>query len=127
MLSVKKKKKFSLIGIILGLSTLGFFVHDYLAGVLKVFPNPGIGFGLSCNFLVCVAFLALIVMMVLFWKRQDFGLMIIIIGGLINFIDRIVFGHVRDYWNFWFFYNNLADLIIVFGVLYSLVHLWKKR
>ncbi len=106
---------------------VGFVIHSYLAEVLEVFPNAGISFGLSCSFLVCVAFLALLVMMILFWKRENFGLMVIIAGGLINFIDRIIFGYVRDYWNFGFFYNNLADWIIVFGVLCSMATLWKKK
>ena len=109
------------------MTIISFAVHSYLAEILEVFPNAGVSFGLSCSFLVCVAFLALLVMIILFWKKGDFGLMVIVVGGLINFIDRIFFGYVRDYWSFGFFYNNLADWIIVFGVLCSVVTLWKKK
>jgi lipoprotein signal peptidase len=127
VLNVKKRKKLNLVVFGFFLTVIGFVVHSYLAGILEVFPNAGISFGLYCNLLLVVAFVALVVVMILFWRREDVGLMIMAVGGLINFVDRIVFGYVRDYWVFGYFYNNLADLIIVFGVLYSMLALWKKR
>ena len=127
MLNVKRKKKLSLVVFGLVSTMVVFAVHSYLAGVLRVFPNSGISFGLSCNLLLAIAFLALVVIMVLFWRRGDLGLMIIAVGGLVNFVDRLFFGYVRDYWYFWFFNNNLADWIIVSGVLYSVITLWKRK
>jgi lipoprotein signal peptidase len=125
--NVKKLKKLKLIIIGLLLGIVGFLVHDYLAKSLQVFPNPGLSFGLYSNLLLTGAFLVLVVVMALFWRRGDLCLMVIIIGGLINFTDRILFGYVRDYWNFSFVYNNLADWIIFLGVLCSIVMLWKKK
>ena len=63
----------------------------------------------------------------MFFKKQDIGLMVVAVGGLINFVDRIVYGYVRDYWSLGFVYNNLADWIIVLGVLYSIMALWKRK
>jgi lipoprotein signal peptidase len=127
VLNVKKKKKLNLVIFGIFLAIAGFAVHSYLVNTLEVFPNVGISFGVYCNLLLLVAFLALVVVLFLFWRKEDLGLMIIAVGGLINFVDRIVFGYVRDYWNFSVFYNNLADWIIVVGVLYSILALWRKR
>jgi len=124
---VKRKKKLNLV-IFGGVFTVvAFVVHSYLAKVLEVFPNPGISCGLNYNLLLVAAFIALVTLTVLFWRRGNLCLMVILIGGLINFIDRIIFGYVRDYWSFFWFYNNLADWIIFFGVLCSTVMLWKKK
>ena len=127
MLNVKKKKKIRLIVLGIVLTIFCWLVHSYLASVLEVFPNLGISFSIYCSLLLVVAFLALVAVVVLFWREGDFGLMIVSVGGVINFIDRLVFGYVRDYWRFGFVYNNLADWIIVGGVLYSLVRLWKEK
>jgi len=127
VLSVKKKKKFKLVVLGIILTFLGFLVHSYLADVLQVFPNSGISFGLYCNLLLVASFLMLLTVMALFWREENLGLMIISVGGMINLVDRLVFGYVRDYWSFGFVYNNLADWIIVGGVLYSVMILWKKK
>jgi lipoprotein signal peptidase len=56
------------------------------------------------------------------------ALEIILIGGLINLIDRLVFGYVRDYWWFVGVYNNLADWLIGVGVLIFFIKiLWKEK
>ncbi len=127
MLVVKKKKNHNLCFLGILLAALGYGVHTYLAEELEVFPNKGISFGFSGYLLVGMAFLVLMAVLVMFFKKQDVGLMIVAVGGLINFVDRIVFGYVRDYWSLGFVYNNLADWIIVFGVLYSMVTLWKRK
>jgi len=52
-----------------------------------------------------------------------------LIGGLINIVDRLVFGYVRDYWNFGgALINNLNDWLIGVGVLLFLLEMiWKKQ
>lgn len=104
-----------------------YTVHSFLAGVLDVFPNMGISFGWRAGVLVWVSFLLLIVVGFLSFRKNDLGLMLVAVGGVTNFIDRIVFGYVRDYWNLGFCYNNLADWVIFLGVIYSLYKLWKVR
>lgn len=127
MLNAKKKKKFKLVVLGIALTFLSFLVHSYLADVLQVFPNSGISFGIYCNLLLVVSFLMLLIVMVLFWREENVGLMIISVGGMMNLVDRLVFGYVRDYWSLGFVYNNLADWIIVAGVLYSVMTLWKRK
>ena len=127
MLSVKKKKKLNLCFFGILSVVFGYSVHSFLAEQLEVFPNKGISFGFSGYFLVGMAFLVLLMVLIMSFKRHDIGLMIVAAGGLINFVDRIMFGYVRDYWSFGFVYNNLADWIIVVGVLYSLMALWKRK
>jgi lipoprotein signal peptidase len=57
------------------------------------------------------------------------GCIFIFIGGFLNLFERIIFGYVRDYWNFLGvgLYNNINDWIIGVGVLICLIDLlWKK-
>lgn len=124
---VKKKKKLNLCFFGVLSVVLGYVLHCYLAEQWQVFPNKGVSFGISGYLLVGVAFLVLLMVLVMSLKKQDVGLMIVVVGGLINFIDRMVFGYVRDYWSLGFVYNNLADWIIVLGILYSIVALWKRK
>ena len=68
-------------------------------------------------------------------EEISFGM---IIGGILgNFFDRLVFGSVIDFFDFYIFgYNypifNLADTFIVIGIILIMIesirkdHLWKK-
>ncbi|RLC34063.1 signal peptidase II, partial [Candidatus Shapirobacteria bacterium] len=53
------------------------------------------------------------------------GLELLIVGGVINLIDRLVYGFVRDYWSLLAsgIYNNLADYLIALGIVYFFVEL----
>jgi signal peptidase II len=49
------------------------------------------------------------------------ALTILIIGAILNFTDRLIFGYVIDYFDLkWFTVFNLADVFICFSVLYIL-------
>ena len=70
-----------------------------------------------------------ILLFLVFAIKKGRGYWLIFIGGLLNLIDRIIFGYVRDYWNFLGvgLYNNINDWIIGVGVLICLIDLlWKK-
>lgn len=127
MLNAKKKKKLNFFLIGLFLTVIGFIFHNYLAVILNIYPNKGISFGLSGNFLILMAFLFLIMIWIFSGSQINFYLMTVAVGGTINFIDRIVFGYVRDYWNFALVYNNLADWIIAIGVICFVFDLWKRK
>ena len=74
-----------------------------------------------------MAFLFLIMIWIFSGSQINFYLMTVAVGGTINFIDRIVFGYVRDDWNFALVYNNLADWIIAIGVICFVFDLWKRK
>lgn len=64
----------------------------------------------------------------LYWLKQlqgiqRFGMLLILAGGLGNLIDRVLFGSVRDfiYYPMFGFYGNVADILLVIGVLTCLV------
>ena len=69
-----------------------------------------------------------VLLVVLWWwwnKERDWRLLLIIVGGSLNFIERLIFGYVRDYWQIpgTNVYNNINDWIIFIGVG---LYLWKK-
>lgn len=44
---------------------------------------------------------------------------ILLAGGLANILSRFIWGGVVDYWSFFgLFYNNLADYMLFFGVVF---------
>lgn len=55
------------------------------------------------------------------------GLILIISGGLSNLYDRIVYGYVVDYINFWFIPTfNTADSMITIGIVLIIYRLLKN-
>lgn len=102
-------------------------IHEVLSFNLAVIVNPGISFGVEMPLLLII--LINIILIVLFLNRRDWGLFLISVGGLINLIDRIRFGYIRDYWQFLGtgIYNNLNDWLIIIGlIIFSLGIIWKK-
>jgi len=90
--------------------------------------NYGISFGMDGSVLIVLSIIFILLFLVLAIKKGR-GYWLIFIGGLLNLIDRMVFGYVRDYWNFlgMGLYNNINDWIIGIGVLICLTDLlWKK-
>ena len=91
--------------------------------------NYGISFGMNGSVLVILSIIFILLFLVLAIKKGR-GYWLIFIGGFLNLIDRMVFGYVRDYWNFLGIglYNNINDWIIGLGVLICLFDiLWKKQ
>jgi len=55
--------------------------------------------------------------------------MLVLVGGLINLLDRLRFGGVRDYWRIAFFdlFNNINDYVIFVALsLFAYKNIWKK-
>lgn len=82
------------------------------------------------------AFIILFLSIFLFksWKKKDWfsvgSLLLILLGGLSNLYDRLVFGYVIDW--LWIFLVpisvfNLADLMITVGITLILVNLIKPK
>jgi lipoprotein signal peptidase len=93
-----------------------------------IVKNYGISFGLNGGFFVILSIIFVLLFLGLAIKNGR-GYWLIFIGGMANLVERIIFGYVKDYWNFFNLgvYNNINDWIIGIGVLICLTDLlWKK-
>lgn len=84
--------------------------------------NTGVAFGWLPNvsfWLILLVWMALIVYAAKvreLWERV--GLWLIVLGGGLNLLSRLIHGGVRDNWSFLgLLYNNGADYLIFFGVV----------
>lgn len=96
-----------------------FLLRIFLAE--KVFINQNFFFGF--NFNISLYYLVIFLLLVLIWlyySKNKFGQSFILAGGVSNLIDRLFLGGVVDYNIEKIVAFNLADLLIVFGVLYIL-------
>jgi signal peptidase II len=79
-------------------------------------------------FLVAVLIFLLVHFLILAIKNNNYwrltALSLLLAGAASNLIDRVKFGFVIDYLNFYFFYNNLADLALWGGLF---CWLWPRR
>lgn len=68
--------------------------------------------------LIVIAYLAV--------KQKSWGLLLVLIGGSLNWWERVTNGYVADYWRIWGtnIYNNINDWLIFVGVVWFL---WKNR
>lgn len=91
-------------------------------GGLNYFCNSNGPFGISGHFSVISA---IVLGIILAYSRQEkdsdskIALIFILAAGFSNFLDRLIFGCVRDFINlgFWPAFN-FADLIITIGAIY---------
>jgi len=99
---------------------------------LTTVTNTGAAFGILKGFNIPLLIISLIALVICIFfyvkdKRIKLPLMFLIAGIIGNSIDRIFFGHVRDFINlgFWPVFN-LADTFNVIGVILLIIILWKK-
>lgn len=126
MLSAKKKKSNKVI-IFLVFWVLGALIHQQLASNYEIIKNVGISFGLTGQILIGLSVILLLIIAIFWWKKDYWGISLVMLGGLINLADRIIWGYVRDYWRLGLVYNNIADWIIQIGLIIFLLELWKKK
>lgn len=98
-----------------------------------VVKNKGIAFGvLPGDFWIFISLLLIVIIFYILLRRKDenqvkiLSLLIIVAGGISNFIDRIRWGAVIDFIKIplWPTSFNLADLAITFGVI---LFLWSQK
>lgn len=92
-------------------------------GLMHVYCNPGIAFGLGEEMEGRIASLiALLIVFFLFLKAKEdklkFGFFLVFAGGLANFVDRVRWGCVRDFIAIYIFPSfNVADVVISLGLV----------
>ena len=91
-------------------------VHLGLTRLVPGIRNNGVSFGLE------VPILAVVFLLIVLTARLGLkdGWWLIITGGWINLVDRLVNGGVTDYWRIplSYVYNNLADYLIFVGIIW---------
>ena len=102
-------------------------VHQRLALDQEIIKNVGVSFGLTGQMWVGLSVILLLIIGIYWWKKDYWGISLVMVGGLINLADRIIWGYVRDYWRLGLVYNNIADWIIQIGFIIFLLELWKKK
>ena len=92
---------------------------------MPVIRNKGISLGVTFPGITIVSGLLLLLLGYWWYKERDWRLLLIILGGLLNFSERLIFGSVSDYWRILGtgIYNNVNDWLIFGGVV---LYLWKK-
>lgn len=103
---------------------------------LAVVKNQGVVFGLFPGLAwEAIVFFLLTGLVIYLWKKsfsgslsQGWGLMLILGGGLSNFLDRLFLGFIRDFIDLkiWPVFN-LADAAITVGVILLLAGEVKRR
>ena len=100
---------------------------EYLAntGVAFSIPLPSLIAILTTPFIIAILLIA--------WHRNrdkkrlfHFGMALIIFGAVSNFIDRLAFGFTIDYLRVFTGVINLADVMIVGGMVLLLIHSQSK-
>src|SRR5574344_649288 len=100
---------------------------------IKYIKNIGIAFSTNIGYVLTILISLIIIIALIFLIiknikniKLDFGIQLILAGGIGNFIDRIVRGYVVDYINlniFNFPTFNLEDALIVCGTIYLIIQI----
>jgi|SRR3989344_3560509 len=117
--------------LLLVLVLLDQVTKHYLAFV----TNTGAAFGILKGYNTPLLIISLIALMICIFyyfkeKRLRLPLTFLISGIMGNSIDRIIFGHVRDFINIGLFnfpVFNLADSYNVVGIILLIWMLWKEE
>ncbi len=113
-----------------------YFFSGDIPIFIKLFENRDIAFGIPFPFGLVIVFSSIIIFILLyilvknFYKKNYFfnaGLIFIILGAASNLWDRIKLGYVIDYVHIYILpIFNLADILIVTGVLFLLKYAKKN-
>jgi len=107
-----------------------YFKLNFVSNFNIAFSLPISGWGL--NLVISIIILALLYYLVALYKKRAFRLIFyltfIIFGAISNLFDRIKYGFVIDYLDLKYFtVFNLADAMIVGGVIGALYYLYYKK
>lgn len=120
-----------------------FLLDRYLKdfSIISKTINPGISFSLSFPNVVyfIVSIILICVFLFLFLQiphskfrptliKYKLPILLILTGGFSNLIDRVIYGGVVDYINFFgVLYNNLSDFLIIVGLLFVAIKTFNNK
>jgi len=94
-----------------------------------IVKNYGISFGQSFPGLIIISgvFWGLLTLMAI--KEKKLSLWLAVVGGGLNFLERLFWGYVIDYWKIPGIplYNNVNDWLIFGGVVWYLLEKMKQK
>lgn len=90
------------------------------------------------TFLIIISLIIIFLLIAYLIRKKEYkkieiiGYSMLISGSIGNLIDRIVYGYVIDYLNFYIFnYNypifNIADVCIVIGIILLVIDSWREE
>lgn len=87
--------------------------------------NNGASFGINFWGLNLLSVVIITILFFLWKKDKNWGWLLIMLGGILNLGERLIFGTVNDYWPIPFtdIYNNINDYLIFWG---GIIVVWKK-
>lgn len=90
--------------------------------------NNGASFGIDFVGLNMTSIILLLFIFFTWRKDRSNGWVIILLGGVMNLVERIINGGVNDYWKIPFtnIYNNFNDYLIFVGGIMVIWDKWKK-
>lgn len=88
-------------------------------------------------FLIIFSIIIILMLIIYLFKKKEYsnfeiiGYSLLLSGAIGNLVDRVVYGYVIDYLNFYIFnYNfpifNIADCCIVIGIMLLFIDTWRK-
>jgi lipoprotein signal peptidase len=126
---VKKKVKLKKAGLLF-FGVLGvWLVHCWISKGEVLMKNFGISLSWNWGDVLLLNIFFILILGWWYFRNNFWSLSFILIGGVVNLLDRLNFGYVRDYWELgWGIVNNLSDWLIALGVLLFLIEiLWKRQ
>jgi lipoprotein signal peptidase len=61
-------------------------------------------------------------------KLSDFGVLLVVLGGLLNLLEWFNSSCVRDYINFFNLFSfNIHDLLVSLGSFFVIIRLWRTK
>lgn len=89
---------------------------------------------LTLNQFIGVSVLILLIFLFAYFRNtersmvSDVGVILIVFGGLLNLLEWVNGGCVRDYINFFnLFYFNFHDLLVTLGSIFVIIRIWKTK
>ncbi len=92
--------------------------------------NYGASFGLWFPGIEVVAVILWLVLFCFWYRYKWWGLLLILLGGGLNLIERLSQGYVTDYWRIPLtgIYNNFNDWLIFAGVVFIGIEMvWREK